>query len=70
MPQVSAIVYYTKQGEVNKKVGKTISDLSPNATPVQIRTFTQALNSLSTNTYVETYRIERLNCDTEANNNG
>ena len=70
MPQVSAIVYYTKQGDVTGKTGKTISNVSPTATPTQIKTFAQALNALSTNTYVETYRIERLNCDTEANNNG
>ena len=70
MAQVSAIVYYTKQGEVTGKTAKTIANVSPTATPAQIIAFTQALNSLSNNTYVETYRIERLNCDTEANNNG
>lgn len=68
MPEVSAIVYSTDSS--TKKVAKTISNVAPSATAVQIRTFAQALNALSTNTYVETYRIERLNCDTEANNNG
>ena len=69
MPQVSAIVYSTASGS-DKKVGKTISNISASATPTQIKTFAQALNALSMNTYVETYRIERLNCDTEANDNG
>ena len=67
--KASAIVYSTPQG-ADKKYAKTISDIDPNATAAQIRAFTQALNALSTNTYVETYKILRINCDTEANNNG
>ena len=62
--KVSAIVYSTKQGVPDSKFGKTISDISATATPAQIKAFAQSLNSLSTNSYVETYRIERLNCDT------
>lgn len=68
MPQVSAIVYSTDSS--GNKVAKTISNVSASATATQIKTFAQSLNALSNNTYVETYRIERLNCDTEANNNG
>lgn len=61
--KVSAIVYSTKQGGIDK-AGKTIADISATATPAQIVAFAQAFNALSTNSYVETYRIERLNCDT------
>lgn len=67
MAEVSAILYSTKD---NKKQGRSITNISPTATNAQIRTFAQACNALTTRTYVETYKILKINCDTEEDNNG
>lgn len=48
-----------------KKLQKTLTDINAAATSAQIKTFTQALNNLTTNNYVETNRIEKTNVDTE-----
>lgn len=63
MATAAAILYSTYNG---KKQAKTISDISTTATNVQIRTFTQALNALTNRSYVETYKVLRVNCDTES----
>lgn len=63
MATAAAILYSTYNG---KKTAKTISDISTSATNLQIRTFTQALNALTNRSYVETYKVVRVNCDTEA----
>ena len=63
MATAAAILYSTYNG---KKQAKTISDISTTATNVQIKTFTQALNALTNRSYVETYKVIRVNCDTEA----
>ena len=70
MAEVSAILYSTSNGQ---KQAKSITNVSPTATPLQIRTFAQAVNALTTRTYVETVRIEKIVCDTVTtgdNNNG
>ena len=67
MAEVSAILYSTKN---NKKQARSITNISPTATNVQIRTFAQACNALTTRTYNETYKIIKINCDTEEDNNG
>lgn len=67
MAEVSAILYSTKN---DKKQARSITNISPTATPAQIIAFTQAANALTTRTYVETVRIEKTVCDTEVNNNG
>lgn len=48
-----------------KKLQKTLTDINAAATSAQIKTFTQALNNLTTNNYIETNRIEKTNVDTE-----
>lgn len=53
-----------------KKLQKTLTDINAAATSAQIKTFTQALNNLTTNNYVETNRIEKLNVDTEEPSGG
>lgn len=71
MATASAILYSTKN---DKKQARTISNINPNATNLQVKTFAQACNALTTRTYVETYKIIRINCDVEPdeedNNNG
>ena len=62
MAEVSAILYSTKN---DKKQAKSITNISPTATPAQIKAFTQAANALTTRSYVETVRVEKLVCDTE-----
>ena len=63
MATAAAILYSVKNGT---KQARTISNINPDATNVQVRTFTQALNSLTTRTYVETYKVIRINCDAES----
>lgn len=63
MATAAAIIYSTLNG---KTQARTISNIDPNATNLQIRTFTQGLNALTTRQYVETYKVIRINCDTEA----
>lgn len=48
-----------------KKGQRSVTDINPNATSAQIKTFAQALNALTTNNYVETNRIQTINVDTE-----
>lgn len=60
MAEISAILYSTYQ---NKKSAKSITSVSPTATPAQIKAFAQAANALTNNEYNETVRIEKLVCD-------
>lgn len=48
-----------------KKLQKTLTDINSAATNDQLKSFAQALNNLTTNTYGETNRVDRTNCDTE-----
>ena len=67
MAEVSAILYSTKD---NKKQARSITNISPTATNLQIRTFAQACNALTTRTYNETYKFVKITCVTEEDNNG
>ena len=67
MAEVSAILYSTYQ---DKKTAKSITNVSPTATPIQIKAFAQAANALTNRTYVETVRVEKLVCDTEPEPSG
>ena len=49
-----------------KKLQKTLTDINPSATNSQLKAFAQQLNALTTNTYAEANRVDRVNCDTEA----
>ena len=40
-----------------KKFQKTLTDINPEATSANLRNFAQALNALTTNTFVGAYRI-------------
>lgn len=57
-----AINSTTATGQKNQK---TLTDISPSATSEQITNLTRSLNGLTTNTYNETNRYERINADTE-----
>ena len=61
MAEVSAILYSTYNG---KKQARSITNISPTATPIQIKTFAQAVNALTNRTYVETVQIVKTVCDT------
>lgn len=64
MAKVS-IALNTTENATGKKLQKTLTDIRDTATSAQIKTFTQALNGLTTNIYGETNRIEKTNVDTE-----
>ena len=48
-----------------KKLQKTLTNINTNATAAQLKTLAQGLNSLTTNTYVETGRVDKIVCDLE-----
>lgn len=48
----------------NKKQ-KSFTDINPEATPAQLKSFAQNLIALTNQTYSATNRIEKINCDTE-----
>lgn len=60
-----AVSINSTEAATGKKLQKTLTDIRDTATSAQIKTFTQALNNLTTNNYVETNRIEKTNVDTE-----
>lgn len=60
-----AIALNSTEVTTGKKLQKTLTDIKPSATSEQITNFTKGLNNLTTNNYVETNRIEKLNADTE-----
>ncbi len=64
MAKISVALNSIEQA-TGRKLQKTLTDIRASATSTQIKTFTQGLNSLTTNTYVETNRIEKTNVDTE-----
>ena len=64
MATTSAII--TMVDDSMNHVQKTLTDLNPEATNAQIKTFAQKLTAITGNTYESTYRINRINCDTEA----
>ena len=56
--KVSATITATDYTD-GKKISTNISDINPEATNQNIKTFAQMLNSLTTNTYVETTKITK-----------
>jgi len=51
---------------LGRKQQKSFTDVNPNADTAALKTFAQMCNNLTTNTYVSTDRIDKINCDTEA----
>lgn len=64
MPKISVALNSTESA-TGKKNQKTFTDVKATATSEQITNFTKGLNSLTTNNYVETNRIEKTNVDIE-----
>lgn len=64
MAKTSAIVTYTDND--GKTCQKALSDINPEASNAEIKTFAQKLLGLTDNTYVSTDRVDKVNCDTEA----
>lgn len=60
-----AVAINSTEAATGKKNQKTLTDIKPTATSEQITNFAKGLNNLTTNNYVETNRIEKLNVDTE-----
>lgn len=60
----SLILTSTAAG-TGKKLQKTITDVNPEATSAQLKTFAQKINALTTNSYVQTDCIDKCNVDTE-----
>ena len=48
-----------------KKIQKTFTDVNPEASSADLVTFAQMCNGLTSNTYVRTDRVNKINCDTE-----
>ena len=63
MAKTSLIISATGSG--GKTVQKTVTDVNPNASNAKLTALGQMLNSLTTNTYQTTNRIDKVNCDTE-----
>ena len=64
MAKTSLIITSTAATD-GKKLQKTFTDINSTATNEQLKSFGQVLNALTTNTYVETNRVDKVNCDTE-----
>ena len=56
-------LYSTNDG---KAVNSTFSSINPNATPAQMKSAAQALNSLTQNTYSKSEKIETTELDSFA----
>ena len=67
MAKTSLII--TSIDQLGKSLQKTVTDVNPNATSAQLVTFATKLNALTTNSYVRTDRIDKINCDTESSGN-
>lgn len=63
MPKVEVKLSYTTA--TDKKGTTTISNVNPSAGSAALLQMSQAFNALTTNTYVETNRVETVNLDTE-----
>ena len=64
MPKTDVKLYST-DAETGAKQTTTISYVNPSASGSALKNFAQQLNSLTTNTYTSSDRIETLNLDTE-----
>lgn len=56
---IKTSINYVAADDNGKKIQKTLTSINPNASGADLLDFTQAMNSLSTDTYVSTARIER-----------
>lgn len=56
---------YEATDALGKKIQKTFTDVNPEATSAELKTFVQMCNGLTNNTYVRTDRVNKINCDTE-----
>jgi len=64
MAKTSAIVTYTDQ--TGKAMQKALTDINPDATNAQLVAFAQKLTGITSNSYVSTLRVDKVNCDSEA----
>ena len=64
MAKTSAIITYTDAN--GKAMQKTLTDINPEATNTEIKTFAQKMVGMTDNVYVQTDRVDKINCDTEA----
>ena len=59
----TSLIITTTSG--NKVLQKTLTDINPAASNEKLVAFAKALNGLTNNTYGETNRVNRTQCDTE-----
>ncbi len=64
MAKTSLIISNT-DSTTGKKLQKTLTDINSAATNDELKTFAQAVNAVTTNTYGESNRVDRINVDTE-----
>ncbi len=64
MAKTSAIITYTDAN--GKAMQKTLTDINPDASSAEIKTFAQKMVGMTDNVYVQTDRVDKINCDTEA----
>lgn len=64
MPKVDIKLYSTDAAE-GKKITTSVPYVNPNASNSVLKEFAQRLNAFTTNTYVETDRVETVNVDTD-----
>ena len=63
--QKTSVLLTTTELSTGKKLQKTFTDINPETTNDKLVAFTRALNSLTTNTYIETNRVDKVRCDDE-----
>lgn len=56
---MATAINYTSTSQTGKKLNKTVTNVNPNNTSTQLKTFAQMLNSLTTNHYGATTRIDK-----------
>lgn len=61
--KTSLIIESTDQS--GKKLSRSVTDIKPDATNEQLRTFAQRFNALSTNTFEDAIRVQRRSVGTE-----
>lgn len=64
MPKVDLKLYSTDAAE-GKKITTSVTYVNPNVSNSVLKSFAQQLNAFTTNSYVETDRVETVNVDTE-----
>ena len=66
----TSIIITSKEANTEKKRKRSFSDINPNATNDELKNFALAVNSLTTNQYVETNRVDTTNVDSEDSQKG